>query len=61
MRKNKPNIKKSVQTHQIEATSIDHHYELSEDLFPTLLDPEGTLADAYVHHLKNEIEKNEPF
>lgn len=61
MRKNKPNIKKSVQNHSIEATSIDHHYELAEDMFPTLLDPEGTLADAYVQHLKNEMEKSEPF
>jgi len=58
MKKNKPQILKNVDTHHLEIHSIDHQLETSEEFFPTLLDPEGTLADAYVLHLKNEFNKS---
>ena len=61
MNKNKPRIKKNAQNHMIDVQSADHQLEMAEDFFPTLLDPEGTLADAYILHLKNENEKSGHF
>lgn len=58
MSKKLNNVKKSVETHTIQAHSINHHEEISEDFFPTLLDPEGTLADCYIMHLDNEQKKS---
>lgn len=58
MHKKLNNVKKSVETHTIQAHSINHHEEISEDFFPTLLDPEGTLADCYIMHLDNEQKKS---
>lgn len=57
MRKNRSRLQKNSQNHVIEAQSIDHHFEISDELTPPLLDPEGTLAEGYIMHLKNEMEK----
>ena len=38
MHKKLNNVKKSVETHTIQAHSINHHEEISEDFFPTLLE-----------------------
>ena len=58
MNKKLKNIKKSVASHIMEVHTQDHHMEITEDFFPTLLDPEGTLADCYIKHLENKFEKN---
>ena len=52
--KNKPRIEKSVESHTLEVHSASRY---TED-FPTLLDPEGTLADAYLLSLQNEMKKS---
>ena len=52
--KNKPRIEKSVETHTMEVQTANHY---TED-FPTLLDPEGTLADAYILSLQNEMKRS---
>ena len=58
MYKKETKFKKSVHSHTLEAHSIDHHEEISEDFFPTILDPEGTLADCYIMHINEEMKKS---
>ena len=58
MNKKANNVKKSVDSHTIHAQSANHHEEIADDFYPTLLDPEGTLADCYIMYLENEYNKS---